>query len=156
MHSDTAGVGHDSLRIYRVHVRTRRIVNTLLLVLVSFFLFPTVRQIVGIGPHSGHLSDLVFFDLIFAALVAWLGSSCNKRVILHQDSIEVAGWFYSRKLSFSEIRGRQTTANSRLPYGYAYVFVPTDSSKRKLILPPNLHTDQFFRDWIKTIPKVPR
>jgi hypothetical protein len=88
-------------------------------------------------------------------LVLLLGSGYNKRAILHEDSIEVAGWFYRRKLNFTDIRGHQTTANSRLP-GYAYMLVPSDHSKRTLVLPRYLHTDQFFRDWIKTIPKVPR
>jgi len=142
-------------RIYRVDARTRRVVNMLLFVFAGFLLSFTVLQ--GLGfPRKGPLGDLIVVDFIVAALVAWLGSSYNKRVILHRDAIEVAGWFHSRKLPFAEIRGRQTTGNSRLAFGYAYIFVPSDKRKRKLALPPSLHTDQFFRDWIKTVPKIPR
>jgi len=142
-------------RIYRVDVRGRRVINMVLFVFAGFLLFFTVLRVLGF-PRKGPVRDLIVVDFVVAALVAWLGSSYNKRVILHRNAIEVAGWFYSRKLPFAEIRGRQTTGNSRLAFGYAYIFVPSDNRKRKLALPPSLHTDQFFRDWIKTIPKVPR
>ncbi len=95
-------------------------------------------------------------DLMWAGLALLLGSAYNKRVILHADAVEVKGWFRSRKLAFADIRGSQTSASSRGTYGYVYVFVPADSSKRRLTIPGSaLHTDQFFRDWIKTIPKIP-
>jgi hypothetical protein len=100
---------------------------------------------------SGHLGNLVFVDVAFAGLFALLGSTYNKRVILHQDAVEVA----SRKLNFAEIRGRKTTGGPRHAFAYAHIFIPSNN-KRKLALPPYLHTDQLFQDWIKTIPKVPR
>ena len=156
MQSDISAPGNDFPSTYRMDGRTRRMVNTLLLVLACSVLFINVMDVARLRHLSGHLGNLVFVDVAFGGLLAFLGSGYNKRVILHQDAIEVAGWFYSRKLNFAEIRGRQTTANSRLPYGYAYVFMPTDNSKRKLALPPFLHMDQFFRDWIKTISKVVR
>ena len=137
--------------VYRMEERTRHAVNLLLVALAGLFLFLNVLPLA----QGGSLGGLVLVDLAMAALLVWVGSSTNKRVILHRDAIEVAGWFYSRKLSFAEIRGRQTTANARLP-GYAYIFVPSDNSKRKIVLPRYLCTDQIFRDWIKTIPKVPR
>jgi hypothetical protein len=143
-------------RVYRVNQRTRHTVNFLLVTLAGLFLFLTVLQLARFDYRRSSPSDLIFIDVTVAALVVWLGSAFHRRVILHQDAIEVAGWFCRRKLDFMEIRGRQTTANSSLPYGYAYVLVPSDISKRKLVLPPFLHTDQNFRDWIKTIPKVPR
>jgi hypothetical protein len=143
-------------RIYRVDARTRRAVNALSIALAGFVLFLTVLQLAWHASRRTSLGDLIFVDLAVGAALAWLGSSNNKRVILHRDGIEVAGWFYSRKLRFAEIRGRQTTGSSRLPFGYAHIFVPSDSRKRKLALPLYLHTDQIFRDWIKTVPKVPR
>jgi hypothetical protein len=145
--------------VYRVDERTRRGINFLLVVLAGLFLlFNIVGWTRGRSrPTSlGELLSLIFVELTMPTLIVWLGSVNNKRVILQGDSIEVAGWFYSRKLYIAEIRGRQTTGSSRLPHGYAHVFLPSDTSKRKLALPPFLQTDQNFRAWIKTIPKVPR
>lgn len=143
-------------RVYRVDERTRRAVNFFLVAVGGLFLSVTILYFAGVLRHRGSLGGLLWTDVMIVALVLFLGSGYNKRAVLHQDSIEVAGWFYSRTLNFTEIRGRQTTANSRLPYGYGYILIPSDHRKRKLVLPHYLHTDQFFRDWIKTVPKVPR
>ena len=143
-------------RIYRVDERTRHAVNFFCVALMGLFLSLTGVYTTGLLPYRGSLGDLFWVDLIVAGLVLLLGSFYNKKAILYEDSIEVAGWFYSRSLKFKEIRGRQTSANSRLPYGYAYILIPSDQSKRKLALPHYLRADQFFRDWIKAIPKVPR
>jgi hypothetical protein len=156
MHADPNVAEQGFPRTYQVDERTRHAVNFLLIALTGIFVFFTISQLAGIGPRRNSLGDLIFMDLTMAGIVLWLGSGYNRRVILHPDAIEVSGWFYSRKLKFAEIRGRQTTGNSRLPYGYAYIFVPSDTGKRKLALPPALRTDQIFRDWIKTIPKVPQ
>ena len=156
MHAESNVAEQRFPRTYQVDERTRNVVNFLLIALTGLFVFFMISQLAGIGSRRNSPSGLIFTDLTMAGIVLWLGSGYNKRVILHPDAIEVSGWFYSRKLKFAEIRGRQTTANSRLPYPYAYVFVPSDHSKRKLALPPALRTDQIFRDWIKTIPKVPR
>ena len=143
-------------RVYRVDKRTRNAINFLLVALGSVFLFLTVIELARFGFQQGSFVHLILVDGTFTVMLLWLGSSYNKRVKLCEDAIEVAGWFYSRKLNFAEIRGRQTSANSRLPFGYAYIFVPFDEGKRKLVLPPFLHTDQIFRDWVKTIPKIRR
>ncbi|SRR5579871_2388119 len=142
-------------RVYRVDERTRHTVNFLLVAIAALFLSLTVLYWAEILPHRGSLGGLLWIDLMVVGLVLLLGSGYNKRAILNEDSIEVAGWFYRRKLNFTDIRGRQTTANSRLP-GYAHTLLPSDQSKRTLVLPIYLHTDQFFRDWIRTIPKIPR
>ena len=86
-------------------------------------------------PDRGSLDALLGFCLVFAGIALFIGSGYNKKVILHADAIEVKGWFRSRKLSFVDIRGRQTNASSRSKYGYAYIFVPTDDRKRKLAIP---------------------
>lgn len=119
----------------------------LLVVIGGFFLFSIVLQIAGSHPPLHHQ---IVVDLVFVALATWTGSTYNRSVILHQDAIEVLGWFYSRKLFYAEIRSRQTTGP------YAYILLPSDKGKRKLVLPVDLDTDQIFQDWIKTIPKVPR
>jgi len=76
-------------RTYRRDARARRVVNGFLLVIAGLFLFLTLVQVA----HGGSLRDLIVVDLVVAAWVAWIGSGYNKRVILHQDTIEVVGWF---------------------------------------------------------------
>ena len=154
MHTDQTDDGKP-LRVYRTDERERRPVIFFIAAVGGLFLAITLAEIVGILPHRGPLSGFFLGDLMMGGIFVTLGSFWNKRAIFRQHSIEVVGWFYSRKLDFTEIRGRQTTANSRRPYGYAHVLIPTDSRKRKLIL-PRVREDQFFRDWLKTIPKVPR
>ena len=155
MGSKPSAAGQGFPRVYRVDERTRQAVNFLLAAIAGLFLSLSVLYLAGVLRHRGSLGGLLWMDLMIVGLVVLLGSGYNKRAILHQDSVEVAGWFYSRKLDFAEIRGRQTTANSRFP-GYAYILLPSDTSKRKLVLPRYLHTDQVFQDWIKTVPKVPQ
>jgi len=107
-----------------------------------------------VSSHRSPARALILVDLGVVLIWVWLASSYEKRAILHRDAIEVAGWFYSRKLNFAEIRGRRGSGGSRGAFGYAYIFVPLDRRKRQLSLPPSLRTDQIFRDWIRTIPKI--
>lgn len=141
-------------RTYRVDARARHMVNGFLLLFVGFFVLLTAWQLMRTGSRPGSARNLIFSDVGVAVLSAWLASSYNKRVILQQEAIEVAGWFYRRKLKFSEIRGWQTTGSSAWPSGYAYIFVPVDRGKRQLALPTFLHTDRIFREWLETIPKI--
>jgi hypothetical protein len=146
-----------SRHVYRVKEPTRHAVNFFIVAVGGLFLSLTVLYLTRVLPYRGSLGGLLGADLIFAGIALFLGSGYNKRVILHADAIEVEGWFRSRKLSFADIRGRQTNASSMGAYGYAHIFVPRDDRKRKLAVPGSiLRTDQFFRDWIKTIPKIPR
>ena len=133
-------------RIYRVDASTRRGINLLVFVLAALFLFDSAVLLRGFLHHSVSLGNLIFVVVCSPVVVGFLGTIINKRVILHRDTIEVAGWFYSRKLTFAEIRGYCPTRSS------SYVLL-LNTGKRGLALPPFLHTDQFFRDWIKSIPK---
>ena len=143
-------------RVYRTDERTRHAVNFFLFALSGLFFSLTVLYATGILHFRGRISGMLWADLAIVVIVLFLGSGYNKRAILREDSIEVAGWFYTRKLNFAEIRGRQTTGNKGIYSGYAHMLVPSDNGKRKLVLPPYLHEDQFFRDWLKAIPMVPR
>lgn len=156
MHGNQLATEQGFPRAYRVNERTRHSINFLLCALAGLFVFFTIMGLIQDRSRPSALAPLLIMDLAMAGLILWLSSSNNKRAVLHADAVEVTSWFYSRKLYFAEIRGRQTTANPRLPYGYAYIFLPTDSRKRKLFLPGRLQTDQFFRDWIKTVPQIPR
>jgi len=152
-----AATDTDFPRTYRVDERTRQAVNFLIVAVASLFLSLTILYVARVLPYRGSLSGLLGADLMWAGIGLFLGSGYNKRVILHADAVEVRGWFRSRKLYFVDIRGRQTTASSRSAYGFAYIFVPKDDKQRKLAIPGSrLHKDQFFRDWIKTIPPIPR
>ncbi|HKF53571.1 MAG TPA: hypothetical protein VKB26_14745 [Candidatus Acidoferrales bacterium] len=156
MTSSTSAVGYALPHVCRTDARTRHAVNFLLIALSGLFLLLTVLYLAGILPHRGPISGLFWIDLIIAAIVLGLGSGYNKRAILREDSIEVKGWFRSRKLTFSEIRGRQILTSSRGLLGRAYLLVPSDQNKRKLGLPIYLHMDHFFRDWYNALPEVPR
>jgi hypothetical protein len=142
-------------RTYRVDARTRHAINFLLVALTGLFLSLPLMELAHIGSRPASLRSITFILICGALLVAWLASGYNKQVILKRDAIEVVGWFYHRRLSFAEIRGRRGASGFQ-GSGYAYVLVPVDNSKRKLVLPPFLQTDQVFRDWIKTIPKISR
>ena len=139
---------HGFPRIYRVDEHTRHAINFLLAAIAGLFLFLTTLLLMRVLPHRGSLSGLFWGDITIAGGVLLLGSAYNKQVILYQDAIEVAGWFYSRKLNFAEIRGRRGSGGYRAALGYASMFVPLDSRKHPLSLPSSLRTDQFFRDWI--------
>ena len=152
-----SAVERDLQRTYRADERTRHAVNFFIVSVGGLFLSLTILYSTRVLPYRGSLAALLEGDLFFAGIALFLGSGYNKRVILHADAIEVKGWFRSRKLYFADIRGRQTTASSRSAFGFAYVFVPKDDKKHRLAIPGStLHTDQFFRDWIDTIPTIPR
>ena len=141
--------------VCRTDKKVRGPVNFLLFAVSGLFLSLTALYLGGILDYRGHLRGLFLLDLIVAGVVLFMGSGYNKRAILREDSIEVTGWFRSRKLHFSEIRGRQTIASSGGLLTHAQVLVPHDHSKRKLGLPIYLHMDQFFLDWYDALPEVP-
>jgi len=137
-------------RMYRVDARTRRIVNCFLLFFVGLFVLLTALQLARTNSRQVPLQNLILTDLGVALLAVWLGSSYNKRVILYRDGIKVVGWFSSRKLNRDEIRGWRTSASARYG-GFGYI-LDAVNRKRSLALPPCLHTDAVFRNWIKTVP----
>jgi hypothetical protein len=93
MDSEPSGAGQGFPRVYRVDERTRHAVNFLLVALGGLFLSLTVLYLAGVLRHRGSLGGLLWVDLTTVGPVVWLGSGYNKRVILHRDAIEVAGWF---------------------------------------------------------------
>lgn len=155
MHS-TSTASKSFPHVCRTEKNVRGPVNFLLVALSGFFGSLTVLYLTGILHYRGHRSGLFWIDLIIAGIALFLGSGYNKRAILREDSIEVAGWFHSRKLLFSEIRGRQTVVSSRGLPGYAHILIPSDHMKRRLGLPIYLHMDHFFQAWFNALPEVPR
>lgn len=155
MSPHTAASDQGSPRVYRTDARTRHAVNFFLFALSSLFFSLSILYATGILHFRGRISGMLWADLAIVVIVLFLGSGYNKRAILREDSIEVAGWFYTRKLNFADIHGRQTTGNKGIYSGFSHILVPSDPAKRKLGLPPYLHEDQFFRDWLKAIPLLP-
>jgi hypothetical protein len=85
-----------------------------------------------------------------------LSSVAHRRVILHEDGIELSGWFSGRKLKRSEILGRRKGGmDSRNVHGSFYVIVPADKAARELRLPRFLHVDKDFFSWLAGIPNIP-
>lgn len=142
-------------RTYRLDERNRHGGNFLCIALTSLLIFFDVVAARSSSYDADSLPPLLFMNVGMAALILFIGSGVNKRVLLYADAIEVRGWFRSHKLYFRDIRGWRTNAGSSSVYEYAYIFVPADEDKPKLAVPGGIPKDQFFRDWIKTIPKVP-
>lgn len=153
MHEDQIATAKGFPRAYQVNGSTRHSINFLLCALTGLFLFFAVMGLIQDRSRLSSVASFLIMDIVLGALVLVVGSANNKRVILRADALEVAGWFRSRKLYFTEIRGRQTTANPRSVYGYAHIFVPTDDRKRKLFVSSRLQTDQCFETGSKRFPK---
>ncbi len=141
-------------RIYRIDQRTRHAVNFCLIAMGGLFLTLSSLYLIGVLPYRGTIGGLLMDDLAIAGIGLFLGSGYNKRVILHRDSVEVVGWFRRRTMRFTEIRGRLIPAQWRLPYGYPYLLMGVGPESRKLALPRLLHTDEFFRAWLRSIPEI--
>jgi hypothetical protein len=98
----------------------------------------------------------LFAAAVLAGLYALLSSRwIRRRVVLHEDGIELLGVFSSRKLNRSEILGRRMEGTDpRNAHGTHYVIVPIDKGVRVLSLPSSLKMDGDFRAWMKSIPKI--
>jgi hypothetical protein len=85
-----------------------------------------------------------------------LARPVHRRVVLHDDAIEVLGWFSAHKLNRCEILGRRMggTDPRNAHGGPHYVIVPMDKTERVLRLPPDLKMDEDFRAWMESIPKI--
>ena len=141
-------------RLYRVNAATRRVLNGFGIVLVSLGVVMSALHIVGVLKAPLATGD-VLADLFFAAFALWIGSSVNRRVILSENSIEVAGWFVRRKLLRDEIRGYRMGRLAWQAGGSSYyIVVPVDSHTRELKLPAFLDYDKPFHTWMKAIPPI--
>jgi hypothetical protein len=99
--------------------------------------------------------SLALIDIVVVAGAVWMSSRAGRRVILEENSIEVAGWFGTRKLGRGEIRGRRMgKLPKRVGSSSFYIIVPADASQPELKLPPLLHVDKYFFDWLETIPQI--
>jgi len=136
--------------------RTQRALDAVAMAPLGLVIGISILDLVGLVYKPLAPSALVSM-VLFAVICALSGyQHTHRRVILYEDSIEVAGWFSSRKLKRSEIRGyRHKGLPARQAYGSNfYIIFPADKSARVLRLPPFLHTDKDFFSWLEGIPKI--
>jgi hypothetical protein len=101
-------------------------------------------------------SALLGVGLLTGLYALLLSSRVHRRVILHEDAIEVLGWFSTRKLKRSEILGYRLKGKSarQAVGGRFYIIIPSDMAARKLRLPSFLNVDKDFFSWMDGIPKI--
>lgn len=142
-------------RTYRMDRSARRFFHGFALFIVVFFLGLTPLHLLHLIRNPIPPLSLTLIDIPVVAGAVWMSSRADRRVILEENSIEVAGWFGTRKLSRGEIRGRRMgKLPKRVGSSSFYIIVPADSGKAELKLPPLLHVDKCFFDWLETIPQV--
>jgi hypothetical protein len=139
---------------YSVDARTRSAVDAVAMAPFAVIISVGFLSLAGLT-YKPVTPPAVFVMCFLAGLWALLlASRAHRRVVLHEDAVEVLGWFSTRKLNRSEILGRRWM-DSRSPYGGShYSIVPVDKAARVLRLPSHLHVDENFRSWMEGIPKV--
>ena len=139
-------------RVYSKDARTRRAFEAIGLAPLALIIAVSLLQAAGLV-YKPFPPLALCAAAVLAGLYALLGSRwTRRRVILHEDGIELLGVFSARKLKRSEILGRRMVANPR--GGTHYEIVPMDKAERVLRLPSNLEMDEDFRAWMKSIPKI--
>jgi hypothetical protein len=140
---------------YRIVKSARHFFNGFAILLLVLFGVSAVLHLTGLMAHPLGHRDLALMDAIVALFAIWTGERVNRRVILHDDAIEVSGWWSKRRLGRGEIRAFRM---GKLPVlaggGSYYVVVPRDAAKDELKLPPLLHTDSVFLAGISAIPRL--
>jgi hypothetical protein len=155
MKTEEKQIQKDCPRTYQMDKSTRRFVHWFGIFLVVFFVGMTPLHLFGVMKNPMSPLTLALTDVFVIVGATWAFLRANRRVILYDDAIEVAGPFLTRKLSRSEILGRRM---GKLAWqaggGSYYIIVPVDGSKKELKLPPFLNVDEFFFTWMKAIPQV--
>jgi len=146
---------HNFPRTYQIAKSTRQFFNGLAIFLLVLFGVMSVLHLAGFMAHPLRHRDLALMDSLVAFFAMWSGWWANRRVILHENAIEVIGWWSEHSFERAEIRAIRM---GRLPVitggGSYYVIVPFDKDKGELKLPPFLHMDSLFFTWIRTIPRM--
>ena len=143
-------------RVYSVDARTRRDVYAIALSPLVLTVAVGLLHVTGLVSKAVTPSALLVMGFVAGLWALLLSSPAHRRVVLHEDGIEVLGWFSARKLKRSEILGRHLgrTDPRNVYSGNHYVIVLVDKAVRELRLPPNLIVDEDFRSWIDGVPKI--
>ena len=142
-------------RVYSTDARARRDKEAIGLAPLGVIIAVSLLQAAGLV-YKPFPPLALFAAAVLAGLCALLNSRwTRRRVILHEDGIELLGVFSNRKLNRSEILGRRMGGTDpRNAHGGAhYIIVPIDKAVRVLRLPP-LKMDEDFRAWMKSVPKI--
>jgi hypothetical protein len=141
-------------RVYFVEARVRHAGNAIALSPLALIISVGFLSLAGLTYKAVTPSALLVMCFLAGLWALLLASPAHRRVVLHEDGIEVLGWFSARKFNRGEILGRRMEG-TRSVYGVAhYVIVPVDKAARVLRLPSCLHVDEDFRSWMDGIPKV--
>ena len=117
--------------MYRTVRAIRQFIHGLGIFLVALFLGVTPLHLLGLMKHSLHPLQLALIDIQIVVFVIWASTRVERRVVLHEDGIEVAYWISSRKLAREKIRGRRMGKLSwRAGGGSYYIIVPLDMRTR--------------------------
>jgi hypothetical protein len=138
-------------RVYIVDARVRRAGNAIALSPLALTISVGFLSLAGLTYKPVTPSALLVMGLVAGLWALLLASPAHRRVVLHEDGIEVLGWFSVRKLNRSEILGRRMEG-TRSVYGGAHcVIVPVDKAVKVLRLPTHLNEDKDFRAWMDGI-----
>jgi hypothetical protein len=141
-------------RNYSVNARTRRDAHAIALSPLALVVAVSLLRLTGLASKAVTPAALLVMGSVAGLWGLLLSSPAHRRVVLHEDGIEVLGWFSGRKLNRSEILGRRMEG-TRSVYGIAhYVIVPVDKTIKVLRLPTHLNEDKDFRAWMDGIPKL--
>jgi hypothetical protein len=142
--------------VYSVGARFRRASNAIALSPLALAISVGFLSLAGLTYKSVAPSALLMMSFFSGLWAVVLASPAHRRVVLHEDAIEVIGWFSARKLNRSEILGRRMEGTQSAYGPPHYVIVPMDEAVRVLGLPSRLRVDNDFRWWMDGIPKVPK
>jgi Bacterial PH domain len=143
-------------RTYGVAPTTRRFIRGIAVSLVVIALIGTIGQSAGVIHRSLGPAGLVIACVSFTGLAVGMWLSTARRVIIDENTIQVAGWGGTRMLKRDQILGWRTGRAGRFGATFFYIIVPIDRTDGELKLPLYLHTDRLFHDWIKSIPRIAR
>lgn len=142
-------------RTYTVNTDTVRALDAVACAPVGLFVALLFLQVAGLLYSPVSLINLLAAGSIAGLLTLIMYNRNHRRVILYEDGIAVRSWFSCRKLNRRDILGRRM---GRLGWqaggGSFYIIVPVDRSRGELRLPPFLHLDRDFFDWIEEIPRL--
>lgn len=141
-------------RTYEIDANARRFNRALAICLLSIAVIGTVGQLMGFVHRSLSLAGLLVVDTFFTLLALFIWMQFSRRVILYRDAITVTSWLGSRTLKTDQIRGRRMVLTGRWRDTPHYIVVPNAQGEHELKLPPWLHTDELFSDWMRAIPQL--
>jgi hypothetical protein len=145
----------ESARTYQTDASARRFMKSVGMLLVVFFLAMTPVHLLGLMRHPIPPLQLALVDAGVIVFAIWMFAAADRRVVVHENAIEVAGWFSTCRLNRNEILGRRMGRVPKRAGGSSfYIIVPVDSRRPELKLPPLLHVDRYFDSWIAKIPEI--